>query len=217
MDIILNKETGKEKYFLPTKWSQVKLGQFMEVQRHSENEELGDVVRLCKIVSALTGMSIKDIQSMPLDNLTTLRVQITLLLEKKAKTKLKNIININGTQYGFHPNLSKLTLGEFVDLESYIKQGVNQNLDGIMAVLYRPIIAIKGEKYDIEPYNPTEERKELFREHFTADNITGSSVFFLSLGKQLIKTMAIYSPQMMKHLKKRATQQTSSKDGDGIK
>jgi len=217
MDIILTKNKKKTKYFLPTQWNQVKLGQYMEIQEHSENEDLGDVERLCCILTALSGISREDINLMPLDNLTTLRVQVSLLLERRAKKKLKHVITIDGNLYGFHPNLSQLTLGEFVDLETYIKNGVTQNLDGILSLLYRPIVAKKGDKYDIEEYKPSDERKELFRKHFTADNITGASVFFLTLGKQLIRTLAIYSPQIMKHLKKRATIPTSSKDGDGIK
>ena len=45
-------------------------------------------------------------------------------------------------QYGFHPSLDDLTLGEYVDLDTYV--GDWNNIEKAMNVLYRPIEAKFG-------------------------------------------------------------------------
>ena len=41
---------------------------------------------------------------------------------------LKNVIEIDGVEYGFHPNLDDITLGEYADLETFIKMGIKRKL-----------------------------------------------------------------------------------------
>ena len=52
-------------------------------------------------------------------------------------SKFFPIIEINGVLHGFSA-LSKMTLGEYMDLERLAKEP-NENLEEIMAILYRPI------------------------------------------------------------------------------
>ena len=42
-------------------------------------------------------------------------------LQKEENTELKTIIKVNDIEYGFHPNLEEITLGEYADLETYLK------------------------------------------------------------------------------------------------
>ena len=56
-------------------------------------------------------------------------------LQQKQDTKLKRIIEIDGIEYGFHPDLDSITLGEYADLETFIKNGIEKNLPEVMAVL----------------------------------------------------------------------------------
>jgi hypothetical protein len=46
-----------------------------------------------------------------------------------------------------------MTLGEFADIESFIKSGAEKHLPEIMAVLYRPIKEEVDGVYTIEPYD----------------------------------------------------------------
>ena len=48
--------------------------------------------------------------------------------------------------YGFIPNLSEITMGEYIDIEGHCKEAHN-NLHKIMSILYRPIV--KETKKDI--------------------------------------------------------------------
>ena len=53
-------------------------------------------------------------------------------LQKKANSSLKKIIEINGKRYGFHPSLSDITLGEYADIEAFMKNDLQQNLANVM-------------------------------------------------------------------------------------
>ena len=47
-------------------------------------------------------------------------------LQKKQDSSLKRIIEVDGKRYGFHPNLDEITLGEWADLESLLKENVEK-------------------------------------------------------------------------------------------
>lgn len=57
------------------------------------------------------------------------------------------VFELDGVRYGFS-SISKLTLGEYVDLERLAKQP-QENIEEIMAILYRPIVKdrFKGLKW----------------------------------------------------------------------
>lgn len=59
-------------------------------------------------------------------------------------------------------SLNKLTLGEYIDLDYYAKDNI-ENLHKIMAILYRKIAITKWGKIEIEPYDyDLDERAEIF-------------------------------------------------------
>ena len=60
-------------------------------------------------------------------------------VENKSATKFKNIITIEGKDYGFHPDLEELTLGEWADIETFIQKDIQKHLPEICAILYRPV------------------------------------------------------------------------------
>ena len=51
--------------------------------------------------------------------------------------------------FGFHPKIDDLTLGEYVDIETFAKEN---DLASMMSILYRPITEEQGNRYNIEPY-----------------------------------------------------------------
>ena len=58
--------------------------------------------------------------------------------------------NYEGVEYGLIPNLDNITTGEFIDLDSLLKQ--DENLHKVAAILYRPITDKVKDLYKIEPY-----------------------------------------------------------------
>ena len=87
-------------------------------------------------------------------------------------------------QYGFHPSLDDLTLGEYVDLDTYV--GDWNNIEKAMNVLYRPIEAKFGESYAVGKYK-LEDADNIIDMPISA--VTSSLFFLLTLGIDLSKTM----------------------------
>jgi hypothetical protein len=100
------------------------------------------------------------------------------------KPQLVKKFKIDKTEYGFHPELDELTLGEYIDLDNFISDW--DNMEKAMNVLYRPILVKLKDKYSIEDY-----RVE------TAPNVLDmpmdavmSAIFFLwNLGIELSRIM----------------------------
>lgn len=65
---------------------------------------------------------------------------------------LQTIIKVDGVEYGFEPNLSKMSYGAYLDISKYDTITIDKNWSKIMDVLYRPVTRKAGTSYDIKPY-----------------------------------------------------------------
>ncbi len=150
------------------------------------------------------------------------------------------IIEMDEVLYGFTP-ISKMTLGEYVDLERLAKDSV-ANLEEIMAILYRPITkhrfnsvkwAFKNTKkialgtaenlfkyYDTEKYD-SNKRRELaeIMSNMPAKMGLGALSFFLVLGtsRSLSSEVSSLPPkEQMKAMKTMSQQMASLNIGGGL-
>jgi|TARA_R100000084_G_scaffold100024_1_gene54601 hypothetical protein len=105
--------------------------------------------------------------------------------------ELQKKIEYKGKRYGFHPNLSKLTVGEFADLEMYCNGGYFENLNGIIGILYRPIVEEGGDFYTIEDYDAVVLPN--YWDDLKMDVVLGATNFFLSIGESLTNGLVNYS------------------------
>jgi hypothetical protein len=78
------------------------------------------------------------------------------------------------------PNLDDMTLGEYIDLDTYA--GDYESIEVAMNVLYRPVITKLKNKYIIEDYNPDTKEQML---NMPMDAVISSMFFFLNLGLEL--------------------------------
>jgi len=107
-----------------------------------------------------------------------------LLLQQPS---LISTFKMNGIEYGFVPDLDNMTLGEYIDIDTYT--GEYDNIEIAMNVLYRPIIKKIKNKYIIEDYNPDNKDKML---DMPMDAVVGSLFFFLNLGLELSEITLSY-------------------------
>jgi hypothetical protein len=127
----------------------------------------------------------------------------------EQKPNLVTNFKLNNINYGFHPQLDDLTLGEYIDLDTFI--GDWENIEKAMAVLYRPVVNKIKDKYTIEEYKVGVDQEIL---DMPMDAVLSSIFFLWNLGLDLSKTM-------MNYLDKDQTQAltqylTSQPNGDGI-
>ena len=108
---------------------------------------------LIESISILCGLSKKQVGTLTIPETERISLIIGKLNdEDENNQELQQKIDYKGKRYGFHPNLSKLTVGEFADLETYCSQGLFDNLGYIISILYRPIKTESGDFYTIESY-----------------------------------------------------------------
>ena len=117
---------------------------------------------------------------------------------------------LNNVEYGFVPDLDEITLGEYIDLDTYM--GDWDNIEIAMNVLYRPIKQKLGNKYLIEDYDP--DKKDRITT-MPMDAVFGSILFFYRLGIELSKTMMNYLEN--KEEKQLLGVLDLQKSGDGIR
>ena len=106
--------------------------------------------------------------------------------------KLKKHVKIDNNIYSIIPDMSNMTTGEFVDLENYTENAVD-NLHNIMSILYRKR---KGKidrwgRYNVEDYEPTIEKKEKMLK-LPMDIAFGCLNFFFHLENKLLTDSVNY-------------------------
>ena len=110
----------------------------------------------------------------------------TMIDTEPNKEEFRKTFMFKNEKYGFVPNLSGITTGEYIDLETYCKNPI-ENLHTIMSILYRKITFERSQRYAIESYNPDDFKEELFKE-CPMDIALSSLGFFLTLGERLAMT-----------------------------
>ena len=137
------------------------------------------------MIEIFCGIPHKDSFRMKLRDVTRVTNILGDMFEQKPQLKKRFVLN--GVEYGFIPNLDDMTLGEYVDLDTYISKW--DDMHKAMAVLYRPIETSLGNKYTIEKY--TGENQDTMKE-IPLDIVFGSMLFFYRLGIDLSKVMMSY-------------------------
>ena len=192
------KKKGKVKEFkLINSWEDVTLEKWLKLidfETGSKTEEATETI------AALSNIPKQLVKELALSDVAVIMNRIAAL-QQKQDTKLKKIIEIDGIEYGFHPDLDSITLGEYADIETFIKNGIENHLPELMAVLYRPIKEKKNDIYIIDAYDGnirlrTEEMKKM-----SAEQVQSALVFFYTLGKELSEILPLYLMEQLKETK----------------
>lgn len=169
------KKKGKQKtYKLIKNWSEVTLEKWVklaELEGLSKSEEAKGVIEL------LSDIPNTVINKLALADISTILNRVAYL-QSNPDNGLKKVIEVDGEEYGFHPNLEDITLGEWADLEHYIKSGIEKNLPHIMSILYRPIIERESDAYIIKAYDGNIDVRAEKLKRMKAENVESCLVFF---------------------------------------
>ena len=191
------KKEGKVKQFkLINSWEDVTLEKWLqlELKTDSKTEEATETI------AALSNIPKQLIKELALKDVAVIMSKISEL-QNKQDTKLKRIIEIDGVEYGFHPDLDSITLGEFADLETFIKGGIENHLPEICAVLYRPIKEKKNDIYIIDAYDGDIRLRVEEMKKMSAEQVQNALRFFFVLGKEFSKILPLYLMEMLKEMK----------------
>jgi hypothetical protein len=100
-------------------------------------EHLSDTEKMVNLICHLGGKDIEEVQTWKPIALTQVYKTLLEALEG-LEPQFYPVFELDGVRYGYTP-ISKMTLGEYTDLERLSKDSV-ANLEQIMAILYRPIV-----------------------------------------------------------------------------
>ena len=209
MKVKIKKEGKEEIYNLINSWDDVNLTtwiKLIEVETKSQSEEAEETI------AALSDIPRDLIKSLALKDVAIILSKLSDL-QAGQTVELKRIMRIDGVDYGFHPNLDDITLGEYADIESFIKEGLEENMPQIMAVLFRPVVKKKKNAYTIEAYNgDLTERAEAMRK-MSASQVQGALVFFWNLGNELSLSMESFLMEQTQEAVTTLQTETLQKDG----
>jgi len=206
------KKKGKVKEFkLISKWSDVTLEKWLKLIDFHEGSKSKEAE---ETIAALSNIPKDLIKQLELKDVAIIMGKIAEL-QSKQDSSLKRIVEIDGKEYGFHPDLDSITLGEYADIETFIKNDIEKNLPELMAVLYRPITEKKNDVYTIEAYDGnikirTEEMKKM-----AAEQVQSALVFFYRLGNELLLTLPSFLTERLKEMKMQLQVNPSQKSGGG--
>tara|TARA_B100000519_G_scaffold41027_1_gene31101 strand:+ start:751 stop:1392 length:642 start_codon:yes stop_codon:yes gene_type:complete len=209
MEVKIKKKGKTRKYRVIESWKEVTLEKWIKL---TELEGLTQAQETKALINTLSDIPEKLISKLSLPDITVILSRIAQIQQEK-NNELVKVIEVDGKEYGFHPSLSDITLGEFADLEHFIKQGVQDNLPEIMAILYRPIVEKEGDAYIIEAYDgKIDVRAEKFKK-MSAEQVESSLVFFWIFVKEWSKITKLYLLDQKEEMTSKMLEKVSLKSG----
>ena len=174
----------KVKITVPTSLKDITLQQYKRYLKIQE-KVTDDRFLNAKMIEIFCGVELKDVMHLRLKDSEEIISIITALFDNKPS--LVERFKLNGVEYGFHPQLDELTLGEYIDLDTFI--GDWENMEKAMNVLYRPVLVKVKNKYSIEEYIVGTEKNVI---DMPMDAVMSSIFFLWNLGLDLSKNMTNY-------------------------
>jgi hypothetical protein len=211
MKVKIKKEGKKKTYNTINSWSDVTLEKWLKV---IDLETGSKTKQAQETIAALSDIPNKLIKELSLRDVAIIMGKLAEL-QSKQDTVLKKIIELEGQQYAFHPDLSSITLGEYADIETFIKDGLDKNIPELMAVLFRPIVEKDKEVYSIAAYDGEITIRAEKMKQMSAEQVQSALVFFWILGKEFLKILPSFSMERIQEITKELKTEILPKDGVG--
>ena len=119
--------------------------QFLDIQKENKDDRFLNA----KMIQVFCKVNIEQVMRLKLSDSESIIKIISDMFEQKPALVKK--FKLGKTEYGFHPELDAMTLGEYIDLDTFISDW--DNMEKAMNVLYRPVLVSVKERYSIEDYN----------------------------------------------------------------
>jgi hypothetical protein len=172
---------------IPTDLKEIKLSQYLRYLKVVKDNQDDETFVCIQMVAIFCNLSVADVMKIPVNDFAEIVEQLAKVLDQKPQ--LVRTFKMNGVNYGFIPNLDKMTIGEHATIDTLL--GDQDNLALLMSVLYRPITKSAMPFYQIEDYDGDESKADLFND-VRMDVVTGSILFFWNLSKELLSNILLH-------------------------
>jgi len=200
MKVKIKKGVKSKEFNLINSWSDVTLELWLKLidfETGTKTEEATETI------AALSDIPRQLVKELALSDVAVIMSKIGEL-QAKQDTDLKRLIEINDVEYGFMPDLDSISLGQYADIETFIKNGIDKNLPELMAVLYSPVKKKNDNGvYVIDAYDGDIRLRAEEMKQMSAEQVQSALMFFFALGKVLSEILPLY---LMERLKETKTQ-----------
>ena len=170
------------KVTIPENINDINLVQYQRYVELVNRDDLKEHDRNIRKIQIFTGLKPEQIKQISSNDYAEIISMIDLALEKDYQ--FTPTFFIQDVEFGFVPNLDKITAGEYIDICKY--EGDVQTFHNLMAVLFRPILKKDVlDNYSIISYQGTEQYAEVMK-LMPLSAVTGALVFFSSLSNELL-------------------------------
>lgn len=171
---------------IPTSLSDIRLEQFVLFNKLMKESQDENFIQLA-MVTIFCDISVEDAKNIVAKDFTEIVNDITKVLSQQPRF-IQRFIH-EGKEYGFIPNLDEITAGEYIDLESFLRD--EESYNKAMSVLYRPILNKRKDLYNIEEYKGSHTEFNTLN----LEIVLGSMLFFWNLSNELLIAMRGYLAQ----------------------
>ena len=178
---------------IPTSWRDITLETYLKMQGELENYRDDEEAQTAIMLLHLCKIQPEYIRGLSAESYNLLKAKLSQFVSPDG-IELQRFITINGVEYGFEPNLSKMAYGAYADITQWDVISIDKNWSKIMSILYRPVIKKKGDKYQIQPY--TGEIDETIWLNTDMELHWGTLFFFINLQMDLLNVIPKYLREM---------------------
>lgn len=169
---------------IPTSWKDVTLKQYLALQADMEAYRDDEEAQTALMLHHLCGLDAQYLKQLSAESYNRVRAKLNEFISPET-IELTKFVTIDGVEYGFEPNLSKMAYGAYADITQYDTITIDKNWAKIMSILYRPVTKKQKDKYSIETYDGSiDESKWL---NVDMEVHWGTLFFFVHLQMDLLK------------------------------
>ena len=183
----------KIELLVPTDLHSIPLYQYQEFLKTFENvENMTDEEASLKMLKIFCGLTQKEGLTFKMSDVSKVVDKLNKILVTKPSLITK--FTLGDQKFGFVPELSDLSFGEYIDAENNL--GDWNNMHKAMAVLYRPIKEEYKDKYTLKDYDG-EHYAEVLKNMPTSVAVS-CLVFFYALETELLEVTLNSSLEIIK-------------------
>jgi len=169
---------------IPNSLAEISLKQYQKFLKIQKNNTDAYFLQ-CKMIEIFCNLDAKSVRLLKLSDADRIVHILNTMFD--SKPELIRTFTMNNIEYGIVPDFDAISLGEYIDLDTYI--GDWENMLIAMNVLYRPVKNKMGDKYIIKDYDVNSKEN---LDEISMDIVLGSIFFLYQLGIDLSTVMVNY-------------------------
>ena len=137
---------------IPTSWEDISLKHYLTLQSDLEAYKDDEEAQTALTLHHLCGLEVEYVRKLSAESYNLVKSKLNQFQSPEG-IELTTFVTIDGVEYGFEPNLSKMSYGAYADITNYDTIQIDKNWGKIMSILYRKVEKKQFGKYSIVPYD----------------------------------------------------------------